>query len=40
MLRNSEDAQVEVRELAQQMLDLVKSIDGNPFKDTIAAFNL
>jgi len=39
-LRNSEHAQVEVRELAQQMLDLVKSIDGNPFKDTIAAFNL
>jgi thymidylate synthase ThyX len=39
-LRNSEHAQVEVRELAQKMLDLVKSIEGNPFKDTIAAFEL
>lgn len=39
-LRNSEAAQVEVRELAQQMLDLVKNIDGNPFKLTIEAFNL
>jgi len=37
-LRNSEHAQVEVRELAQQMLDLVKNIDGNPFKHTIEAF--
>lgn len=39
-LRNSESAQVEVRELAQQMLDLVKNIDGNPFKLTIEAFEL
>ena len=39
-LRNSESAQVEVRELAQQMLDLVKNIEGNPFKETIEAFNL
>lgn len=39
-LRNSEHAQVEVRELAQQMLDLVKNIKGNPFKHTIEAFNL
>ena len=39
-LRNSEHAQVEVRELAQQMLDLVKGIDGNPFKETIKAFGL
>jgi thymidylate synthase (FAD) len=38
-LRNSEHAQVEVRELAQQMLDLVKQIDGNPFQHTIEAFN-
>jgi thymidylate synthase ThyX len=37
-LRNSEHAQVEVRELAQQMLDLVKNIEGNPFKHTIDAF--
>ena len=39
-LRNSEHAQVEVRELAQQMLDLVKGIDGNPFKETIKSFGL
>jgi len=39
-LRNSESAQVEVRELAQQMLDLVKNIEGNPFKETIEAFDL
>lgn len=39
-LRNSEHAQVEVRELAQQMLDLVKQIEGNPFKETIEAFEL
>ena len=37
-LRNSEHAQVEVRELAQQMLDLVKNIEGNPFEHTIEAF--
>ena len=39
-LRNSEHAQVEVRELAQMMLDLVKTIDDNPFKHTIEAFGL
>lgn len=39
-LRNSEHAQVEVRVLAQQMLDLVKNIEGNPFKHTIEAFKL
>ena len=39
-LRNSEHAQLEVRELAQQMLDLIKNIEGNPFKHTIKAFNL
>lgn len=39
-LRNSEHAQVEVREVAQQMLDLVKNIEGNPFEHTIKAFNL
>ena len=39
-LRNSEHAQVEVRELAQQMLDLVKNIEGNPFEHTINAFKL
>ena len=39
-LRNSEHAQVEVRELAQQMLDLVKNLEGNPFEHTINAFKL
>ena len=39
-LRNSEHAQVEVRELAQQMLDLVKNIESDPFKHTIEAFKL
>ena len=39
-LRNSEHAQIEVRQLAQDMLDLVKQIEGNPFKETIEAFKL
>ena len=39
-LRNSEHAQIEVRQLAQDMLDIVKQIEGNPFKETIGAFNL
>lgn len=38
-LRNSEHSQKEVRELAQQMLELVKNIEGNPFKYTIEAFS-
>lgn len=39
-LRNSEHAQKEIRELAQMMLDLVKNIEGNPFKYSLEAFNL
>ena len=39
-LRNSEHAQREVRHLAQNMLDLVKNIEGNPFEHTINAFKL
>ena len=39
-LRNSEHAQVEVRQLAQDMIDQVKNIEGNPFEHTINAFNL
>ena len=39
-LRNSEHSQLEVRELAQMMLDLVKNIEGNPFELTIKAFEL
>ena len=38
-LRNSEHAQKEIRELAQEMLDLVKNIDGNPFEHTLKAFD-
>jgi len=38
-LRNSEHAQLEIREVAQQMLELVKNIDGNPFQHTLEAFN-
>ena len=39
-LRNKPNAQLEIREIAQLMLDLVKNIDGNPFKYTIEAFEL
>lgn len=39
-LRNSKDSQVEVKELANEMLDLVKNIENNPFKETINAFKL
>lgn len=39
-LRNSPHAQREVRELAQEMLELVKNIEGNPFQHTIKAFSL
>jgi len=39
-LRNSEHAQVEIREIAKQMLDLVKNIEGNPFKYTIEAWGV
>lgn len=38
-LRNDEHAQLEVRELAQQMLELVQNIEGNPFKESLKAFN-
>ena len=39
-LRNSPDAQQEIREIAEKMLSLVKEIEENPFKHTIAAFDL
>ena len=39
-LRNSKSSQKEVRLLAEEMLYLVKNIDGNPFKKTIEAFKL
>jgi thymidylate synthase (FAD) len=38
-LRNSDHAQKEIREIAQQMLELVQNIEGNPFEHTIKAFN-
>jgi len=37
-LRNSEHAQLEVRELAAEMLDLVSNIEGNPFEHTLNAW--
>lgn len=37
-LRNDENAQLEVRELARQMLELVKNIEGNPFKESLISF--
>ena len=36
-LRNSEHAQKEIREIAQQMWDLVATIEGEPFKFTLNA---
>jgi thymidylate synthase (FAD) len=39
-LRNSEHAQVEIREIAAKMLELVQEIEGNPFKFTLDAFKL
>ena len=36
-LRNSKDAQKEIREIAQQMWDLVSTIEGEPFKFTLEA---
>jgi len=37
-LRNKEDAQKEIREIAYTMLELVKNIKGNPFEYTLKAF--
>ena len=37
-LRLSEHAQVEIRDIAQQMLELVQNIEGNPFEHTLKAF--
>jgi thymidylate synthase (FAD) len=38
-LRLKEDTQAETRAVVQMMLNLVKNIEGNPFKHTIEAFN-
>ena len=37
-LRRNDQAQVEIREIADQMLNCVKSIDGNPFKNTLTSW--
>jgi len=37
-LRNSENSQLEIREIAQQMLELVQNIEEDPFKHTLKAF--
>lgn len=37
-LRNSEHAQVEIKDIAQQMLKLVQEIPGNPFEHSLKAF--
>jgi thymidylate synthase (FAD) len=39
-LRATEHAQKEVRELAIEMLNQIKKIEGNPFQHTITAFGL
>jgi thymidylate synthase ThyX len=39
-LRRSEQAQKEIYEVADKMLQLVKEIPGNPFKYTLEAFGL
>jgi thymidylate synthase (FAD) len=37
-LRNSEHSQLEIREIAIQMLELIKNIDNNPFEHTIKSW--
>lgn len=37
-LRNKPNAQLEIQEIAKEMLRLVKNIEGNPFQHTIDAF--
>ena len=39
-LRYSAHAQVEIRDIARQMLEQVVAIEGNPFNHTLKAFNL
>ena len=39
-LRNKPDAQLEIREIAAKMLELVRNIEGDPFKLTLEAFGL
>ena len=37
-LRNSDSAQLEIREIAAKMLECVKNIEGQPFKHTLEAW--
>jgi thymidylate synthase (FAD) len=37
-LRMKPDAQLEIREIASNMLELVKTIPGDPFKHTVESF--
>lgn len=37
-LRMDKDAQLEIRDIAVKMLELVKNIEGNPFKHTLKAW--
>lgn len=39
-LRNKPDAQLEIQEIAQAMLEQVKSLPGNPFHESLKAFDL
>ena len=39
-LRRTEHAQKEIYDISTKMLDLVRNIEGNPFKYTLEAFNL
>jgi len=39
-LRRDDAAQLEIREIASDMVDAVKNIEGNPFKHTIQAFGI
>lgn len=39
-LRNSADAQKEIADIADQMLELVENIEGKPFEYTLKAFNI
>lgn len=38
--RMDDHAQIEIQEIARQMLDLVKNIEGNPFQHTLNAWGL
>ena len=39
-LRNKPDAQLEIHEIADTMLEQVKNIEGNPFEHSISAFGV